>query len=112
MRENKRGKMTYELIGEPRIGAQYSDEWETTMVADLRREDGETGNIWIVAGVPAYLQGTARAAGHTSGLERVRVFGDSPDMWCPDSFDHEDSDAMLDAVEDAALRRHREREDM
>ncbi len=78
--------MTYEIVGSPKIQAEYCDEYEAAMVIDLKREDGATGDVWVVAGVPGHLQGTAQAAGHTMGLASVRVFGDSPDMWCPESF--------------------------
>lgn len=84
-------------------GHQYCDEWETVMVAELVREDGETGDVWIVAGVPPYQRGTAKAAGHEYGLRSVRVYGDSPDYWCPDSFDPADVDEMIAAVEESAL---------
>lgn len=90
------------LVVEP----EYSNEWETVMVADIRRDDGETGDIWIVAGVPDYLRGTAKAAGTSRNLMSVRVFGDSPDCWCPASFDYNDSDAMLDAIRDASIAKH------
>jgi hypothetical protein len=46
--------MTYEILGNPRIETEYSDQWETTMVIDLVREDGVAGDVWIVAGVPDY----------------------------------------------------------
>lgn len=84
-------------------GHQYCDEWETVMVAELVREDGETGDVWIVAGVPPYQRGTAKAAGHEYGLRSVRVYGDSPDYWCPDSFDPADVDEMIAAVEESAF---------
>ena len=92
---------------------QYCDQWETVMVAELVREEGETGDVWIVAGVPPYQRGIAKAAGHEHGLRSVRVYGDSPDCWCPESFDPADVDEMIAAVEEAALakdeevRRHR-----
>src|SRR5215831_17137193 len=50
---------TYELIGTPRIESEYSDEYETVMVIDLRRSDGETGDVWICAGVPRSDRGTS-----------------------------------------------------
>jgi hypothetical protein len=78
--------MTYKLIGTPRIEAEYSDRYETTMVVDLRREDGVTGDVWIVAGVPESDRGSSDAARTQEGYLTVRVFGDSPDHWCPESF--------------------------
>jgi hypothetical protein len=109
--------MNYEVIGTPRIEREYCDEYEAAMVIDLKREDGETGDVWIVAGVPAHLQGTAQAAGHTRGLASVRVFGDSPDMWCPESFRPGDDDYgqvaadVVAACEPAALKTWREYRD-
>lgn len=111
--------MTYELIGQPRIESEYSDEWETTMACDVRRDDGVTGDVWIVAGVPDYLRGSSEAAHTQRGYERVRVFGDSPEHWCPDVFVKPDwadidviatvHDDVLAALESAALAAHRER---
>ena len=54
--------MTYELIGTPRVEPGYSDEWETTMVCDVRRSDGKTGDVWLVAGVPDGWRGSSEAA--------------------------------------------------
>lgn len=102
--------MKYEMIGKPQVQDEYTeDKWETVLSANLRREDGVTGDVWIVAGVPDYHVGSSRAAGHQLGFERVRTFGDSPDCWCPDSFDSEDRDEIIEAVESAAIQAHRER---
>lgn len=107
--------MTYELIGSPYIENAYCDAWETTMVCDLRRSDGETGDVWIVAGVPDYLRGTSNAARTQYGYEQVRVFGDSPDHWCPASFCPMDGDyaeviaGVVTACQSAALAAHRAR---
>lgn len=109
--------MAYELIGQPRIEPEYDDEWETVMVCDLRRDDGATGDVWIVAGVPDHMRGSSEAAGTQRGYERVRVFGDSPDMWCPESFRPGDDDAyygdivadVVAACEAPALAVHRAR---
>lgn len=76
-------RMTYTMIGTPRIQAELSNQWETTMTIDLRREDGVVGDVWIVAGVPDYHRGSAEAARTQSGYQTVRVFGDTPDTWCP-----------------------------
>jgi hypothetical protein len=57
---------------------QYSDKWETVMIAKLIREDGNTGDVWIVAGVPRQYHQTATIVGHEHGLRSVRVYGDSP----------------------------------
>lgn len=100
---------TFTVIGQPRIKREYSDEWETTMVIDVRRNDGVEGDVWIVAGVPDYLQGTAAACGSEQGLLDVRVFGDSPDCWCPASLDPADMDAILEAVSAVALATHKAR---
>ena len=108
-------ELTYELIGTPRIEAEYSDDYETTMSCDLRRTDGVSGDVWIVAGVPDYLRGTADAARTQRGYETVRVFGGSPDHWCPESFrpaddDYSDvRDGVIAACESTALRVHRDR---
>ena len=104
----------YEVIGTPHVEAEYSDEYETTMVFDLRRADGETGDVWIVAGVPDYMRGSSDAAHTQRGYERVRVFGDSPGHWCPESFrpadgDYDFADEIIAAVESMALETHRER---
>lgn len=99
----------YKLIGTPQVQVEYSDEFETVMVCDPQRSDGETGDVWIVAGVPDYNQGSSRAAGHQSGFEDVKVFGNSPDHWCPESFDPDDADAIIEACRETALRTHRER---
>ena len=101
--------MTYELIGTPRIEASYSDEWETTMVCDVRRDDGTTGDVWIVAGVPDYQRGSSEATGTQRGYTTVRVFGDSPDTWCPASLDYEDAEEIVAACEVAALAAHQAR---
>jgi hypothetical protein len=79
--------MTYTVIGQPQVQAEYcTDEFESVMVFDLQREDGETGDVWIVAGVPAYQQGSSRASHTQSGYQTVRVFGNAADDWCPASF--------------------------
>jgi hypothetical protein len=110
--------MTYELIGNPRIETEYSDQYETVMVCDLKRDDGVTGDVWIVAGVPAQHVGSSNAAGHQYGFQSVRVFGDSPSMWCPESFrpiEEPDTysyadvaEAVVEACRAAALATHNE----
>ena len=95
--------MTYELIGTPIIQSDYCDDWETVMTIDVQRSDGETGeDVWIVAGVPDYQRGTAlaicrdvRDAASLPNMVDVRVFGDSPDMWCPDNLRSDVSDDDL-----------------
>jgi hypothetical protein len=107
----------YEVIGTPHVETEYCTEYETVMVIDLKRGDGVTGDVWIVAGVPPYLQGTAAACGHQSGLQDVRVFGDSVDDWCPDSCREPDEDGsyqtvrdeIVEAVRKVALRTHNTR---
>ena len=105
----RRKKMTYELTGTPRIESEYSDQWETTMVCDVIREDLVRGDVWIVAGVPDYHRGSSEAARTQRGFRTVRVFGDSPDMWCPASLDYQDADEIIASVENAALATHRAR---
>jgi hypothetical protein len=109
LREARDAAKRYTLIGRPRVQPEYCDEWETVMVIDLRRDDGEEGDVWIVAGVPDYRRGSSAAAGTQDGYQTVRVFGNSPDTWCPDNFDADDDLAILDACMAAALRAHRER---
>ena len=107
--------MTFEAIGDPRIETEYSDEYETVMVIDLQNESGDIGDVWVVAGVPDYLRGTARASGSQRGLMSVRVFGDGVDMWCPGVFRVADADyttianAVVAACEQSALKVHRSR---
>ena len=105
------------------IEAEYSDRWETVITVDLPETDTypEITGIWLVAGVPDYLRGTAQAAGSNRGLEQVRVYGDSPAMWCPDLLLNlfatdpcplrAAAAAVISACEDAALTLHRERLD-
>jgi hypothetical protein len=107
--------MTYQLIGRPRIEASYSDRYETVMVCDLRRSDGAIGDdVWIVAGVPESDRGSSDAAGTERGYLTVRVFGNSPDHWCPESFRPDDAESyqeiaagVVEAVRTAALATHR-----
>jgi hypothetical protein len=101
---------TYELIGAPRIEREYTtDEYETVMVCDVRRSDGETGDVWICAGIRPQDVGTVKNCGHQTGFLHAWVFGDSPDMWCPASFSYDDAEAILDAVREAAIQTHRDR---
>jgi hypothetical protein len=112
--------MKFELIGNPRIEDSY--QWETTMVCNVRRDDGETGDVWIVAGVPEYLRESSGAAGTQHGYQYVWVFGDPPDMWCPESLRptadsmenpvapyDEIAEAIIVACKNAALAAHRAR---
>lgn len=105
--------MTYELIGSPRIEPEYCDQWETTMVCDVRREDGVIGDVWIVAGVPDYQRGSSEAARTQRGYETVRVSGTSPDHWCPPTFQDADlegvSQGVIEACMSVALAMHRTR---
>lgn len=109
--------MPYELIGTPRIETEYSDEYETVMVCDLKRHDGVIGDVWIVAGVPDYLRGSSNASNTQRGYEQVRIFGDSVDMWCCAPFQTPDEDGrystvmyeVIEACEKAAIQTHRER---
>ena len=87
---------------------QYSDKWETVMIAKLIREDGNTGDVWIVAGVPRQYHQTATIVRHEHGLRSVRVYGDSPDCWCPASFDPDDVDDIIAACREAALAKDEE----
>jgi hypothetical protein len=104
--------MSYKLIGKPTIESECSDKYETTMFFELLREDGQSGDVWIVAGVPDYLRGSSDAARTQSGYLRVRVYGDCADAWCPESFRPADGNymqVMADVVlacESAALAAH------
>lgn len=100
------------------IEPAYCDEWETVITVDIAETDNhpEICDVWIVAGVPDYLRGTAQAAAPNAGLESVWVFGDSPDMWCPDALrDLFGGDyglaagAIETACQDAAVELHRDR---
>jgi hypothetical protein len=73
---------TYEVIGTPEVQKEYCDEWQTTMVFRLRRDDGKEDTIWVTAGVPDWQRGSSQAAGHRMGFESVNVFGGSIDEWC------------------------------
>jgi hypothetical protein len=109
--------LTYELFGSPEVQTEHCDEWETVMTCEIMRSDGVIGtNVWIVAGVPDYLRGAAQAAASNRGPESVRVHGDTPDGWCPESFRpvgraayREIASRILAAVADAALTIHRGR---
>lgn len=85
------------------IERDYSDDWQVTCRVDLER-DGISGEIWVVAGVPESLRGTAVAARTTRGLAECWRFGDSPDCWCPPQFRADDYDALLEAATPAALQ--------
>jgi hypothetical protein len=104
---------TYEVIGQPQIQQEYcTDEFQTVMVIDLKREDGETGDVWIIAGVPDHMQGSSQAARTQSGYQDVWVFGDSLDSWCPESFRAGAADDMrviLDVCRKSAIAAHKER---
>jgi hypothetical protein len=101
--------MKYTIVGTPQVQAEYCDKYETTMVIDLKREDGVEGDVWIVAGVQDYWQGLSDAARTQEGYQGVRTFGDHPDMWCPHTFDCEDAEDVLLSVVDVALSIHNER---
>jgi len=96
-------ELSFELVGTPRIEAEYSDQYETVMVCDLKRSDGETGDVWIVAGVPACHVGSANACGSQVGFLNVRVFGDSVDMWCPESLRVAAEDGRYDTVRESVV---------
>ena len=88
------------------------------MVIDLKREDGITGDVWIVAGVPDSQQDSSDAARTQSGYQEVWVFGDSIDCWCPESFRDVDEEEegcwhnlaadIEEACRKVALKAHRE----
>jgi len=96
----------YELIGYPRVESDYSDEWESCVVCVVRRHDGVIGDVWLVAGVPAHLQGSSAAARTQRGYRRVRTFGNHPSMWCPSCFDAEHAEEIMAACSTAALAAH------
>lgn len=101
--------MIYTVIGTPRVQTALSDQWETTMTIDLRREDGATGEVWIVAGVPDYHRGSAEAARTQSGYQTVQVFGDTPDTWCPAPNWRETMAEIVDACYSVAMAVHQAR---
>ncbi len=65
----------YDVIGSPRVEADYCDEYETVMVIDLRREDGEDRRRMDCgrrAGLPARVQ---RCGTHAEWIsDRARVW--------------------------------------
>ena len=90
---------TYEIIGEPEVQREYSDQWQTTMVFELRRDDGKQDTIWVTAGVADWQRGSSQAAGHRFGFEDVDVFGGSLDEWCGRNLymDLTDEDGNIDS---------------
>lgn len=105
----------YTVLGTPRVEAEYSDDYETVMVIDIRRDDGETGDVWIVAGVRDYNRASSDAARTQYGYQSVRVFGDSIDTWCAASLQEADEDGgystlaeeIVSACVPSALLTHR-----
>lgn len=111
---------TIEIIDGPNVQPEYTDTWETVM--SYKIEIGEvTESVWVVCGIPDYLQGSAQAAnsgripmhGTFPGMESVRPFdGGSWDSWCgferPE--DHEEMcqlrQSILDAVKESAYAAH------
>ena len=91
-----------------RVEPEYSDEYETVCVIDLKRNDGETGDVWIVAGVRPQDRGTVQACGTQAGFRRAWLYGDSRDCWCPASFANDDADAILEACQAAAIKAPRD----
>jgi hypothetical protein len=92
------------------IEREYTDgEHETVLTMDLTRSDGETGDCWIVAGVPDWQRGSSDAAGHQRGFLDVWAFGDSLDSWLSPNFHGDDVPAIIAGVRDAALTTHQER---
>lgn len=81
----------------------YPDEWQGVVIVTLRRDDGVTADVYVIAGVRESNIGSAQASGSARGFEDVWLFGDSPAMWCPAEFDYHDSRQMLAASHDAAL---------
>lgn len=108
--------MTFEIVSKPHVEAEYCDQWETTMIITLEREDGVSGDVWIVAGVPDYQRGSSEASGHQWGFEDAWVFGDHIDMWCSEPLKISDADgtysdlheAVLGAVRKVAIATHRQ----
>jgi len=98
----------FELLGRPRVESGYSDEWETVMICDIRRDDGVIADVWIVAGVPTSKRGSSAAAGRQRGYCDVRMFGDSAGHWCSPCFDADDADDIITACRTAALAAHLE----
>jgi len=84
----------------------YPDEYRGAAVVELRRDDGVVGDVWVTVGVPAYLEDLADSQGVQDGYEKVSLYdGDSncASSWCPDTFDANDCDKILDACTDVAL---------
>lgn len=104
---------TYRAYGRPSIETEYYDDYETVMVVSVERSDGVTGDMWVVAGVPDYLQSQVVHCGQR-GLASVRVFGDNVHMWCPDALLDPDEDGryselaktIADTAREMALKAH------
>ena len=90
---------TYAVVGS-RIHAR--DEDELTAIVTIRREDGETREVWACAGIPDYLRGEVAACGSPYGYESAWLPGDAPDCWCPPEF-QEDMQAVGNIAEAEAL---------
>lgn len=67
--------MTYELVGEPKIQPEYSDDskgqWYIALECQVRDESGVVHEISVNAGVPDWHRGQTVNAGHRSGFLRV-----------------------------------------
>ena len=95
-------KMTYTVASEPKIQSEYSDNYETVLTINVRR-DGVTGEVWICAGVPEYLRGSSDAARSQDGYTDVWAFGDSVDTWLDPTLQVSDEDGSYQTVQDEIL---------
>lgn len=94
---------SYEVLA-AHVEPDHVGEYSGAVVVDLRRDDGVEGDIWVAAGVPDHLVGTAKASGHTYRMKDVWAWGATHDDWCPSQFDYRDMTAMLDAARKVALK--------
>jgi len=96
--------MTTLRAGEAHVETEYhSDTWSAIVSVAVYDGDEYLGDVWVRAGVPDYLEGTARAAGHTAGMEGVQPYGGQRDHWCPDALQHLEPDVLLALVRPGAL---------
>jgi hypothetical protein len=106
----------YQLVRDS-ISIIYTTDMYTVMTATVQRDDGIIGDVQIVAGVPDYMRGEARAAGTQQGYMDVWAYGDCPEHWCSDSLappdgDYEEVlDGILSAVWEDAIRAHEDPEE-
>jgi len=90
--------MNYEVISATvQEHEVYPDEYRGAAVVELRRDDGVVGDVWVTV---------AKSQGVQDGYQKVSLYGDPGDgasSWCPDTFDANDCDKILDSCTDVAL---------